>query len=307
MKNLIRSAAIFCSLGLVATGCGHKSDTPKVIDKQLEAEQVRQKAKSYVDAFNRKDAKAITKLWADNALIHPDTGETLQDPVAIESYFQNFLNQLGDAKLELHIKSIEFPKENEAVEEGTSILTRTGEDPITATYRAYYEKRKGEWRLVEVEEPIDDNDDDEEEAFHARKLQPLEWLIGTWVDTDRDYEIRTHGKWDEHKKFILQHFSVAKGDSPVMEGHQVIGWDPVRKTIRSWIFDSAGGYGEGRWTKKGDSWIVEASFTLANGDKASSVNTYSAIGPNTYTWQSSNREVAGRSQPDIPRVQVLRR
>jgi hypothetical protein len=35
------------------------------------------------------------------------------------------------------------------------------------------------------------------------------------------------------------------------KGWQVIGWDPVDGTIRSWTVDDYGGYSEGRWTGGG--------------------------------------------------------
>ena len=44
-----------------------------------------------------------------------------------------------------------------------------------------------------------------------------------------------------------------------LEGTQVIGWDPAAGTIRSWMFDSDGGFGEGTWSKKDNSWIVKFS------------------------------------------------
>jgi uncharacterized protein (TIGR02246 family) len=304
MKMMIRPALTLLSILLLTSGCGRDQTQTSQRDANPESAKIRQNAKVYSDAFNRKDAKTLAKLWADDAtLIHPDTGVTLQGTDAIEEYFREFLGQLGDAKIDLQIKSIIFPRENVAVEEGTSTLTRKGSTPEVSSYRAYYEKQKGDWRLVEVEEPLRDEGVD----AAAEHLKDLEWLIGNWVDNDKDYEISTSSRWDDHKKFIVQKFSVAKDNVPTMEGNQIIAWDPARETIRSWVFDSAGGFGEGRWTKKGNTWVVETAFTLANGDRASSVNIYSKIGPDTYTWQSTGREVAGEFHPDISPLTVTRK
>ena len=59
-----------------------------------------------------------------------------------------------------------------------------------------------------------------------------------------------------------------------LEGTQVIGWDPAAGTIRSWMFDSDGGFGEGIWSKKDNSWIVKFSQVLPDGRKASATNIY---------------------------------
>lgn len=303
MKMITRPAIALFSILLLASGCGHDQNKLSTADSNPEAGKIRQNAKTYIEAFNRKDAKALTKLWADDAvLVHPDTGTAIEGPQAIENYFRSFLEQLGDAKIDLQITSIVFPRENEAVEEGTSVLTRKGAEPETSTYRAYYEKQKGVWRLVEVEEPLEDDEIDA-----ATPLTSLDWLVGNWVDEDKDYEITTSSKWDDHKKFIVQKFSVIKDKLPVMEGNQTIAWDPAKESIRSWIFDSAGGFGEGHWFHRDDSWVVQTAFTLANGARASSVNIYSNITPNSYTWQSTGREVSGELQPDIEPITVVRK
>ena len=62
-----------------------------------------------------------------------------------------------------------------------------------------------------------------------------------------------------------------------LEGTQVIGWDPAAGTIRSWMFDSDGGFGEGTWSKKDNSWIVKFNQVLPDGRKASATNIYTLI------------------------------
>lgn len=297
MISATGSLTTLFSLLVLLSGCsGDRDSNP-------DSAKIRQSSKTYVDAFNRKDAKTLANLWGDDAvLIHPNTGLTLEGSAAIEDYFRNFLDQTGDAKIAVHIKNISYLKENIAIEEGTSTLTQKGQEPEIANYRAYYEKQKGEWKMMELEEPLQDPG-----AAAAEHLKELSWLIGSWSDEDKDYDVTTSSKWDDHQKFILQKFSIVKDQLPVMEGNQTIAWDPIREGIRSWIFDSAGGFGEGRWTKKGNDWVVETIFVLADGERASSVNIYSNIGTDTYTWQSTGREVAGEFLPDITPVKVTRK
>ena len=91
-----------------------------------------------------------------------------------------------------------------------------------------------------------------------------------------------------------------------MEGAQFVGWDPVAGQIRSWTFDSEGGIGEGLWTQDGNRWLVKASFVLADGSRASALNVYTQVDDDTIRWQSTNREIAGELQPNIPEVTVVR-
>jgi hypothetical protein len=92
-----------------------------------------------------------------------------------------------------------------------------------------------------------------------------------------------------------------------LEGTQVIGWDPIAGQIRSWTFDSEGGFGEGRWIQDGSRWLIKTSFVLATGERASAVNVITYVDPDTFRWQSIGREIAGELQPDVSEVTVVRK
>ena len=64
-------------------------------------------------------------------------------------------------------------------------------------------------------------------------------------------------RWTDNHRFILGQFTVQIAGKPAMTGTQRIGWDPLKKTIRSWVFDSEGGFAEGTWTLDGNKWVVK--------------------------------------------------
>jgi len=176
-----------------------------------------------------------------------------------------------------------------------------GKDKETA-YKVIYEKRGGRWLLVQVREV-----DIVTPPTHYENLKALKWLIGKWVDEDKDVKIETEYSWDRHKNFLTQTFKVTVEGSLQLEGRQVIAWDPIKGQIRSWVFDSDGGFGEGVWKKKGNSWVVEISQTLADGRQASAVNIYTPIDKSSYKWKSTGREVGGELLPDIEPVIVRKK
>ncbi len=96
-------------------------------------------------------------------------------------------------------------------------------------------------------------------------------------------------------------------DGDDFEGTQVIGWDPAEGTIRSWMFDSDGGFGEGTWTKKDNRWTIKFKQVLPDGRRASATNIYTIIDNNTITWQSIGREVDGQFMPNVGPVKVVRK
>jgi hypothetical protein len=92
-----------------------------------------------------------------------------------------------------------------------------------------------------------------------------------------------------------------------MAGMQIIGWDPVAKQIRSWVFDSDGGFSEGNWTRKGDRWLIHQLGTLPDGSKTSAVNVIKQIDNDSFTWQSVDRSVNGEMLPQVDEVLITRK
>jgi len=264
---------------------------------------IRQQVKSYVEAFNRHDAGALVDYWTEDAIWrNPVTGSFMQGREAIKEEFTTLFDEKKDIKVALKIDSIDFLENNKALEKGTATITRPGEPSKESSYKVTYVKTNGEWLIQSVSEF-----DFAEAPTHFEQLKELEWLIGDWIDEDEDVKIETSSSWDKHKNFITQTFSITVQDQLEIEGRQVIAWDADKEKIRSWVFDSDGGFGEGSWLKKGDSWVVETAQTLADGSRASSINIYTKVDDNSYTWESTGREVDGEMLPNIDPVTVTRK
>jgi hypothetical protein len=132
-------------------------------------------------------------------------------------------------------------------------------------------------------------------------------MVGDWVDQDEDATIETAVNWTKNGKFLTRSFRVVtKGGGP-HSGMQIIGWDPAEKTIRSWTYDTDGGFGEERWRRTGDRWTIRTKYTLPGGERGAATNVIRRIDDNTYTWKSANRVIGDALQPDIDEVTVVRR
>lgn len=140
------------------------------------------------------------------------------------------------------------------------------------------------------------------EAATSRSLDELAWMIGAWMAEDGERSVSVECTWTKHGHFMVKRFSVKEAEEVLMEGMQIIGWDPAAQRIRSWTYDSEGGFGQGHWTRDGDSWLVKKTFTLATGEKASAVNVLTKIDDQTASWESVNREVNGEILPNQPEV-----
>ncbi len=151
------------------------------------------------------------------------------------------------------------------------------------------------------------NENSSETSSHYEQLKELNWLVGKWQDVEDDVEVNSLFAWKLNKNFLEQHFYVQREGKKELEGLQTIGWDPIEKLIRSWIFDSEGGYGESFWQKEGDSWYADTNFVLSDGRKATAMHIYTKVDDNTYSFSSKNRVIDGEDMPDIGPVQIVRK
>jgi len=159
---------------------------------------------------------------------------------------------------------------------------------------------------------IDDNGytslwTEEGDSSHYEHLKELSWLVGTWVDENEQSTISSSFKWWKNKNFLIQHFTIHMQGRQEFEGHQIIGWDPVLKRIRSWVFDSAGGFGKSFWLTQDSSWYATMAFTTADGKKASATHVYTKINANSYTFSSEGRDMDGQWLPNIGPFTVIRK
>lgn len=265
--------------------------------------EIKERVKQYQNAFNQGDAKTLAKLWAEDATyINPESGEVTTGRDSLEKQFQERFDDSPGVQIDIAVSSIKFPQTDQAIELGTATLKKNGEVIDETAYKANYKKKNGEWLLTQVREV-----ESQEPPAQNEHLKELDWLIGDWIDTDEDSTVTSSFQWDKYKNFLTQNFSVNAEGKFEIEGKQIIVWDPIHEKIRSWIFDSDGGFGEGSWKKKGNNWIVETAQTLADGRRASSTNIYTPIDANSFTWQSVGREVGGELLPDIAPVTVVRK
>jgi uncharacterized protein (TIGR02246 family) len=298
MKRLCNICiALVCSLNWYAP-TAIRADQPE------DEAAIRKNAEAYVTAYNNHDAKTLAAMWSPDAVyMDPSTGESAVGREEIQQAFAGVLAELGDAKLEVEVNSVEFVSPNVAIERGIARVVSAKEEPVETSYTAVNVKRDDKWlidRISEVEPraPTPSN---------YEHLKELEWMIGSWVDQDENATVQTDCQWTKNRNFMNRSFAVVVGDEVDLAGMQIIGWDPAAEQIRSWIFDSDGGFAEGQWTRKDDRWLIKQNGTLPDGRRTTAVNIITYIDDNSCTWQSINRTVGGDVLPNVDEVLVVRK
>jgi uncharacterized protein (TIGR02246 family) len=295
MKRVMLTAAMMA--------CGLASAIGAEADRQAADEAaIRKTVESYVAAFNQGDAKALAAMWSPEAVYtNPVSGEQVVGRAEIEKQFAAIFADAKGAKLEAKTDSIRFVSPSVGIEQGTAKVIVPDQAPEETEYTAVYVKRDDQWLLDRVTE-----EDVLVVPSHYEQLKDLEWMIGSWVDQDDNATVVTECNWTKNNNFITRSFTVQIRDRIDMAGIQVIGWDPAAKQIRSWVFDSDGGFGQGTWTKKDKRWYIQQTGILPDGGKSSSVNIITYVDDNTCTLQSVNRTVDGELLPNIEEVKITK-
>jgi uncharacterized protein (TIGR02246 family) len=291
-------AAATAALMLASAAFAAEKSKPKKSDQDA----IRAAVDSYVAAYNRGDAKAVAAHWSDSGEWLSPSGQKYQGRQAIEKELQTLFAENKGVRIEVINPSIRIVSPEVAIEEGTVRVLRPGESAADSTYLAVHVKKGGQWKLDSVRET-----DIPEAPPASAALQDLAWLVGDWVDDNPEADDSATVAWTKNKTFLTYAFKVSSPEMDDLEGTQVIGWDAAAGTIRSWMFDSDGGLGEGTWSKKGNTWVVKFNQVLPDGRRASATNVYTLVDGNTFAWKSIGRKLDGQFLPNIDEVKMVRK
>jgi uncharacterized protein (TIGR02246 family) len=274
----------------------------KAVDPQPEPEKKAELSKeekeiqavdeAFVLAYNKGESKALAAMFTEDAEVVEANGDRYQGRELIEESFAATFAESKGAKIDFEIEAIRLLHPEVIKEEGRSIVTPVKGAPLVRLYTVLYVKRDGRWLISSVrEEP------DPVIPAHDR-LMDLEWMIGEWVDEAPDSVVRFNCQWSEDGNFLIRSFTLKWAGKSVMTGTQRIGWDPLAKQFRSWEFDSEGGFGEGRWSRDGERWVVKHTAVRPEGTTVSATNIMTRVRPDMIEWVSTQRVLGDESVPD---------
>jgi len=271
-----------------------------------DAEAIQKAVDAYVTAFNAGDAAALSMLFSEHGEMFGPAGDRVQGRELIQKQFADYFAATKGAKIELEGIEIDVQSPSTAVETGLARVVVPDEEPSETLYRAVHVKTADGWRIDSVREA----EPAPTAPSNLDKLQDLAWLVGNWASADDDgAQIESTIRWSRNNNFLIQSYRVLGDDDDGevdFEGTQVIGWDPQAQTVRSWLFDSDGGFGAGRWSQGEGTWTVQSLQVLPDGRSGTAVNVYEQVDENTIQYRSTGRQVEGELLPGIGPVTVVR-
>lgn len=244
------------------------SPTAIATPDNAEATEIRLMMQSYLQAFNRHDTAALASYWSDSGeSVDLDSGEKTKGRDAVAGVFATLFEQDDNAAIDIDIESIRPIRDDVAVVDGLSLLSFDDTSRASSRFSAIVVREDGKWVLSSVREAATATP-----PTTAQPLEQLEWLVGSWEDVSEHLFATTRCSWNAGRSFLSRsHLSTTESgsasagdgipallptDGSAREISEIIGWDPERRQIRSWVFTSDGRFAEGFWSRAGDSWEV---------------------------------------------------
>lgn len=283
---LILVLACWASVGFVAPSAR--------ADAASDEDAIRRTAQTFMAAFDAADAKTVAAHFLPEGEYVTEDNTVWRGAEAIERAFADYFAQSKGVRLKVDVEAVRMVGADLAIEEGTNtVLTANNEPPTQSRYQTVHLRRDGQWKIASSRSL------ERKPVSAHEQLRQLEWMLGDWIDESPDADVEHHCRWSKNGNFLLAEFKVQIEGATSLDGVQRIGWDPVARQIRSWVFDSAGGFSEGLWTRVGDVWVVKMTGVGADGSTASATNSYRPSGPDRFVWTSVDRVVGGDAEPNL--------
>jgi uncharacterized protein (TIGR02246 family) len=261
-------------------------------------------ASDFVNAYNKKDAAAIARLFTEDGELTDIAGEEMTSGrAAIEAFYSDVFADQNASSIAIEVSSVRLVTPVIAIEDGKAHFTPPGEEsiPKSIAYMAVLNKNaEGKWLIASTRTLRDVTDASGQLAALSTSL------IGEWTSTSSDgVRLDLAIGWDVSGKFLSGEMLTTTADAEPQAGTIRIGWNAAKNSIVSWIFDSNGGVIEGVWTANGAGWLIRADGTTAEGETFSAMQKFTREGNDVIQWDVRDRVIAGEKRP-TKRLRLVR-
>jgi uncharacterized protein (TIGR02246 family) len=268
---------------------------PAKADPDLEA--IKNTAAKYGKAFETNDAAALGALFTDEAEFVDGSDNVVHGKKAIEQAFATLFKNNPKQKIVVDMDFVRRLSSSCLVEEGTYTFQSAADPKANAEKSKYvmlHVKQPDGWKIASI------RTNRESAVAHHEQLKSLDWLVGTWVDEGVDDVIETSWKWSEDGNYLLGDFKITAKGKAVLKGTHRLGWDPLLKQVRSWVFDNQGGFSEGRVTPSGNNrWTIKSTGVSSDGDATSATAIYEKKSKDRFQINMQDRVQDGDPLPDL--------
>jgi len=247
---------------------------------------------AYIDAMNKGSLEARLAFWAADADHVDESGKVTRGRDAIAALLKKGQAELKGTKVTGSILSVRFLRPEVALVDGFIEFVGPDGSKESNRYAIVWTKSGDKWLISSARDFSAEADS--LPSLASAQLVQLEWLVGQWEGQHDKAGVALVCRWDRNKSFLLMEYEVKRTGEEPLWVTQRVGWDGYNGLIRSWVFDSRGGFGEGYWERDGNHWMVGESGILPDGGAGGATLVYEFLDANHFAWRSQDREIDGQ-------------
>jgi uncharacterized protein (TIGR02246 family) len=295
-KNILPFAAML--ILSAAVNC-HSADDAVAQSKKIAGDFFQ----TYTKTFDSGDAKALSALWKSDGEIVDAEGMRIIGREAVEKAFGEFFEKNTGRKMTVELLSAKPEGEGVIVAEIIPKINPPIDKSIcqVGAVVVLIKDKSSKWLIEGVRErnPL---------PASYEQLKQLEWMVGDWSVNPKKAEhvqFSLHCHWTENKSFLICMYT-ARSQDLMRHGTEIIGWDAKEKKIRSWMFDSTGGFSHGFWQKDGKRWTIDVNGESPDGEVVKNTQIITAVDEDTFTFESLNRTKGDEKLANVPLLEMQR-
>lgn len=251
-------------------------------------------ARAYQDAFNAGSADKVAALHTKDAEWVDSDGNVYSGRDAIRAVLAKAFAAAPGRTIGFAAERFRPLAEGVIVETGSaSVAAPDGGESVSA-YTTVYAKEDGEWRIAQITEtaPV-------VEPSPASELAALGWLEGKWRGENAKRPVALEISPAQNGNFLTIKYAFGEnGDEGTST--EVVGYDAAEDRVRSWTFDSGGGFSEASWQPDGGNWLLVSKSVNPDGTRGSSqLEIRPAADGRSFTVEGYNRESGGVPMPKL--------
>ena len=294
--NLVFS--ILLSLFLVQPLTAQPADDAKAAQSAVAS-----RVESYVEAFNRRDVPACVEHWSKSAeYIINGTAKPVVGRKAIGEALEQLLST--DEQFEFTVNHQRFRAVSDSVvtEEGVARLESETHGIEYAHYLAVHVQQDGTWYRDSIREAHIAT-----LTASAPDSAELESLVGRWNHKSEENTLTVHSSWTHNRRFITRNFELKDKNGNKTTATEMIGWDPAAGVLRSWSFDSQGGFEQAVWNRDGDQWLIKVDAVLPDGNTATEQRILAVDSDGNLQSRIIEQQFGGRLLPGSEAITLVRK
>lgn len=266
-------------------------------------EEVVSKSAAFAEAFGKADAPAVAAHFAQRGELIDEEGVIYTGREEIAALLQTFFEQFPGAVLQVEIESIREVAPGILIEEGVRTISVDGVTPASARvrYTSVLTREEDRWVHASLRQVADDP-----LPAPGERLAALDWLIGEWRAEGSESNVEVAVRRSEDGNYLIGEISTLVQGVRVLGTTQRIGWDPSQGRIRSWLFDTDGGFSEGIWTPTELGWMIRTEGVLPDGNTASATVLYELVDRDRFVMRGMHRVIGDRTDADFE-LTIIRR